>query len=73
MREIYQPPVRRFLEDHAVPDSFQYVGAGATLGKADRIICWYQLRGASNFRAIYADLAIRDINEDTLPLRLPNR
>ena len=32
MREIYQPPVRRFLEDHTMPDSFQYVGAGATLG-----------------------------------------
>ncbi len=71
MREIYQPPVRRFLEDHTVPDSFQYVGAGATLGAADRIVCWYQLRGARNFRAIYADLAVRDVDEDALPLKLP--
>jgi hypothetical protein len=72
-REIYQPPVRRFIDDHAVPDSFQYVGAGATLGQTDRIVCWYQLRGATNFRAIYADLAVRDVDEASLPLRLPQR
>jgi len=71
MREIYQPPVRRFLEDHTVADSFQYVGAGATLGQADRIVGWYKLHGASKFRAIYADLAVRDIDEEELPLKLP--
>jgi hypothetical protein len=69
MREIYQPPIRRFLEDHTVPGSFQFVGAGATLGEADRIVCRYQLRGASNFRAIYADLVIRDVNADLSSFR----
>ena len=72
MREIYEPPVRRFLEDHTVPDSFQYVGAGAALGEADRIVGWYKLRGAGRFRAVYADLAVRDVDEDELPLKLPN-
>lgn len=70
LREIYSPPIRRFVDDHTSPESFHYVGSGVTLGEADRIVCWYQLRNATTYRAIYGDLSARDITESNLPLKL---
>lgn len=70
LREIYSPPIRRFVDDHTSPESFHYVGSGVALGEADRIVCWYQLRNATTYRAIYGDLSARDITESDLPLKL---
>ena len=44
MREVYKSPVLQFVEDHTEPGSFQYVGAGAKVGQADRIVCWFTTR-----------------------------
>jgi hypothetical protein len=70
MREVFQPPVRRFVEDHTEPGSFHYVGAGARVGQADRIVCWFTTKGATNQRAVFADSSVRDINRSELPLDL---
>lgn len=70
MREIHRPPVRVFMEDHAVADSFHYVGAGAKLGDGKQIVCWFTLKGSTNPRAVYADLKVRDVTASDLPFDL---
>jgi hypothetical protein len=70
-REVYRSPVRQFVEDHTEPGSFQYVGAGAKLGDAGRILCWYKTRGAAKTRAVFGDLSVRDVSPSELPLDLP--
>jgi hypothetical protein len=71
MREVYRSPVRQFVDDHTEPGSFQYVGAGARVGDAGRIVCWFQTRGGARLRAMYGDLSVRDISPAELPLDLP--
>lgn len=66
-REIYSPPVTKFLDDHAVPESFHYIGSGIKLGEKDRLVGWYKLKATKNLRAIYGDLTVRDISESELP------
>lgn len=66
-REIYEPPLKRFLDDNTEPDSFQFVGSGVKLGKADQIILWYRLRHGGQLRAIYGDMSVRDVSEKDLP------
>jgi hypothetical protein len=68
MREIYEPPMVRFVRDQTEPDSFHYVGSGIKLGSAEEIVCWYRLKGASRYRAVYGDLQVRDVQLDDLPL-----
>lgn len=68
MREIYEPPMLRFVRDQTEPDSFHYVGSGVKLGSAKAIVCWYRLKGASLYRAVYGDLQVRDVRFDELPL-----
>ncbi len=53
MREVYKSPVLQFVEDHTEPGSFQYVGAGAKVGQADRIVCWFTTKGATKRRALF--------------------
>lgn len=67
LREIYQSPISKFLDDHAVPESFHYVGSGIKLGEKDQLVGWYKLKASQTLRAIYGDLTIRDINESDLP------
>ncbi len=69
-REVYTPPLRRFVEDHTEPASFHYVGAGAKVGQADRILCWFTIKGTSTRRAVFADLSVRDVDPSVLPLDL---
>ena len=66
-REIYQPPIKRFVTDNTQPDSFQFAGSGAALGKTDQIICWYRLKHSKKLRAVFGDLSVRDVTEDDLP------
>lgn len=68
MREIYEPPMKRFVRDQTEPDSFHYVGSGVKLGSAKEIVCWYRLKGASLHRAVYGDMQVRDVQRDELPL-----
>jgi len=69
-REVYRPPVRQFVEDHTEPGSFHYVGAGARVGQADRILCWFTTKGTTTHRAMFADLSVRDVDRSELPLDL---
>jgi len=66
-REIYQGPVAYFVADRAEANTFQYVGSGVRVGQADRIVCWYRPRNATNYRVLYGDLSIRDVAEKDLP------
>ena len=69
-REVNRPPVRQFVEDHTEPGSFHYVGAGARVGQADRILCWYTTKVTTKHRAVFADLSVRDVDRSELPLDL---
>jgi hypothetical protein len=68
MREIYEPPMVRFVRDQTEPSSFHYVGSGVKLGSATELVCWYRPKGASLYRAVYGDLQVRDVRLDELPL-----
>ncbi len=70
IREVFTPPLRRFVEDHTEPASFHYVGAGATVGQANRLICWFTTKGTTKHRAVFADLSVRDVERSELPLDL---
>lgn len=70
LREIYQSPVQRFVTDNTVPDSFQFAASGATVGKADQIICWYRLKHGKVLRGVFGDLRVRDISESELPFSI---
>jgi hypothetical protein len=69
-REVYKSPVLQFVEDHAQPGSFHYIGAGTKVGQADRIIGWYTTRGTAKHRAVFGDLSVRDVTKSELPLDL---
>jgi len=47
---------------------WRYAGAGVRWGDAGRIVCWWKPRNADMYRAIYGDLAIRDVYADQLPV-----
>jgi hypothetical protein len=49
---------------------WNYVGAGATVGQANRFICWFTTKGTTKHRAVFADLSIRDVDRSELPLDL---
>ena len=68
MASLNGMPVVHFLEDHAERDSFRYIGKGVTLGDADRLVCWYRLRGAETYRVVYGDLSVADVAPEELPL-----
>jgi hypothetical protein len=70
-REVYRAPVLQFMEDHTELGSFQYVGAGAKVGQADRILCWFTTRGTTKQRAVFGDLSVRDVTPSELPLDVP--
>lgn len=65
---IFQTPVFRFFADHAEPDSFRYIGKGVTLGDGSRIVCWYRLKGKSEYRVVLGDLSVKDQSKDELPI-----
>ncbi len=45
-----------------------YGGAGVRLGEPDTPVLWWRPRGAKRYRAIFADLTVRDVE----PARLPD-
>jgi len=68
MREIYEPPMKRFVNDQTEPKTFHYVGSGVKLGSEKEIVCWYRLKGASTYHVVYGDLQIRELKRGELPL-----
>ncbi len=66
--KFYQSPIGVFVKDHAVENSFRYLGKGVKLGDKDRIVCWYRPKGAKAYRAVYGDLSIKDVAPEDLPL-----
>jgi hypothetical protein len=50
-------------------NKFGYVGTGH-LNDEDTVVFWYLPKGADKYRAVYADLTIKDVTEDKLP-KLP--
>jgi hypothetical protein len=67
---LFKLPVGHFIYDQAVDGSFQYLGKGASVGEAGRLVCWYKVKSTGKYRAVYADLAVKDVIPDDLPLRV---
>lgn len=71
MREIYQSPIKRFIDDQTQPDSFHYVGSGVKVGNSSDIVCWYRLKRGTGYRAVYGDLHVKDVSSESLPAIMP--
>ena len=57
-----------FANEYTVDGRFRYLGKGAKLGDADRIVLFYKLKETGAYRAVYGDLTVKDIKPDNLPL-----
>jgi outer membrane lipoprotein-sorting protein len=64
---IHLPP-EDFVNEESVPNTFRWLGKGVKLGTADRVICWYKLKGTGQLRAVYGDLKVKDVKPEELPL-----
>ena len=53
-----------------LPDDsdWRYAGKGAKVGSPDTPIFWYKPEGSDFYRVIYADLAIKNVTPDDLPI-----
>lgn len=69
-RFVYKGPEDLFITDHSIPGSYRYIGKGVKLGDKDRIICWYRLKTTGQYRAVYGDLTVKDIDPKDLPLEV---
>jgi hypothetical protein len=49
--------------------TYDYLPDQVKLGEADKIVFWYQPRGAANYRAIYGDLHVAEVTAEQLPTR----
>jgi len=49
--------------------TYDYLPDQVRLGEADKIVFWYQPRGAANYKAIYGDLHVAEISAKELPKR----
>ncbi len=61
-------PADHFIKNNTEANSFRYLGKGIRLGDKDRIVCWYKLKGAKSYRAVYGDLTVKDLPPEALPL-----
>ena len=64
-------PIGLFIEDHAVANSFRYLGKGVKLGDKAAIVCWYRLKDANDpnaYRVVFGDLSVKDVAARDLPL-----
>ena len=50
-----------FLQTLKAADNWFYAGGGVSLGDAGRPVCWWRNDGASTYRVVYGDLAVRDV------------
>jgi hypothetical protein len=68
MASLNMMPTSHFVEDHAVKDSFRYLGKGVRLGDKNHIVCWYKLKDSGTYRVVYGDLSVKDVASEELPL-----
>ncbi len=61
-------PLHMFLLRKIDAGSWKYVGKGVKLGDKDRIVCWYRLKDARDFRVVRGDLSVEDVAPEGLPL-----
>lgn len=61
-------PLGQFIDDAMAAGSFRYIGRGVKLGDGQRIVCWYQLKDARDYRAVYGDLSVKSVPQNELPL-----
>jgi len=52
-----------FVQQHKADNNWWYTGDGATLGEADRIICWWKKEDSETYRVILGNLHIGDADE----------
>jgi outer membrane lipoprotein-sorting protein len=53
---------------HLPKDSnWRYAGENVRYGNAAKAIFWYMPKGSNNYRVIYGDLSVKDVNEADLP------
>ncbi|HVU86451.1 MAG TPA: hypothetical protein VHD36_03975 [Pirellulales bacterium] len=57
-----------FANEYTVGGRYRYLGAGARLGDAGRIVLFYKLRSTGKYRAVYGDLSVKDVEPEELPL-----
>jgi len=46
---------------------WNYVGKGVKLGDSEKAVFWYQPKDSENYRVIYGDLHVEDVEADKLP------
>ena len=61
-------PTSTFIRWNVVEGTWKYVGKGVKSNDAERIVCWYQLKGSQSYRVVFGDLAVKDMAQDELPL-----
>jgi outer membrane lipoprotein-sorting protein len=47
--------------------NWRYMGENVKFGTSDKAIFWYQPKGSNNYRVIYGDLSVKEVNEADLP------
>jgi hypothetical protein len=55
-----------FVQQHKVHDNWWYAGNGASLGEADKVICWWKQKDSETYRVISGNLHIGDADEAPL-------
>lgn len=55
-----------FLRFFKGKGQWHWAGSGVKLGQADKPIFWYQPADSENFRAIFGDLSVQDVDADKL-------
>lgn len=56
-----------YAQQMKVVGSWHYSGKGIMLGDKDAPVCWWKEKGSDNFKIIYGDLRIENIEEKDLP------
>lgn len=62
LRNRHSYPILNFADAHAVAGSFRYFGKGVNLEAADRMVCCYKFKSTGDYRAVYGDLTVKDVN-----------
>ncbi|MEX0939600.1 MAG: hypothetical protein WDZ59_17175 [Pirellulales bacterium] len=61
-------PMSAFAREFTEPRSFRYLGKGVRLGDSERLILFYKLTTTGTYRAMYGDLAVKEVQPSDLPL-----
>lgn len=61
-------PTPTFIRSNVVEGTWKYVGKGVKTNDAERIVCWYQLKGSQSYRVVFGDLTVEEMAKDDLPL-----